>query len=355
MNGVVAIHRRLVTSDKLNWWERSLFFLLIPLSVIYGGISWLRRFLYETGVLPSYRSSLPVISVGNIAAGGTGKTPTVDWLVKEFQQLGKYPAVVSRGYAGDFSGTVGVVSDGKNLLMSAEICGDEPYLLAKKNRSCPVVISKRRADGLRFLEQRGGIDVVILDDAFQHGAVKRDVDLVLLDARRPLGNGWPLPAGNLREFSGALKRADFLLLTRAENLSEQRFKDYPVYQSTHQLSDIAVDLNGRKTSVDTLKSLKLFAFSGIANPVGFFTSLENLDLFLAGKLPLGDHVEYDLPLLEKIKILAEDVDALITTEKDGVKLAADMFELPCYQVPVDVRITKSAELFENIVQKLWSR
>ena len=354
MSRFVAIHRKFVTNDQLIWWEKALYFLLIPLSIVYGGIGWIRQLLYKTGVLPSYRSSLPIVSVGNITAGGTGKTPTVDWLVRQFQQIGKRPAIVSRGYSGKFSGPVGVVLNGQELQMSADMCGDEPLLLAKKNTTCPVVVSRKRADGLRFLEQRGDIDVVILDDAFQHLAVKRDIDLVLLDAQFPLGNGWPLPAGNLREFSGALKRADFLLMTRSEYLDGTYFKEYPVYQSTHQLSDVVVDLKGAKTSVETLKSLKLFAFSGIANPDGFFLSLEDLGFALSGTLSLDDHVEYDFNLIDKIKKITGDVDALITTEKDGVKLAADMFELPCYQVPVDIKITRSTELFENIVEKLWS-
>ncbi len=354
MSRLAALHRKFVTGEKLEWWEKALFFLLIPVATAYGVMGWLRNFFYEQGWLSAYRSSLPIISVGNITVGGTGKTPTVDWLVKEFQRIGKHPAIVSRGYSGDFSGAAGVVSDGKELLLSAEICGDEPYLLARKNRSCPVVISKKRAEGLRLLEQHDDVDVVILDDAFQHRAVARDVDLVLLDARFPLGNGWPLPAGNLREFSSALKRADFLLMTRAERPDVESFNGYPVFSSRHQLSAVAVDLNGGNTSVDALKPLRLFAFAGIAHPDSFFASLEDFGLTLAEKLPLDDHVEYDLSLIERIKTLAGEADALITTEKDGVKLLADMFELPCYQVPVEIRVTKSSELFENIVQKLWS-
>jgi len=354
MNRLTAVHRRFVTGERQNWWERLFFYLLVPLSIVYGGIVRIRSFLYKAGVLPSYRSSLPVVSVGNITTGGTGKTPTVDWLVRELQQLGKHPAIVSRGYSGNFSGAVGVVSDGSKLLMSAEKCGDEPYLLAKKNRSCPVVISKRRVDGLRFLERQDNVDVVILDDAFQHLAVQRDVDLVLLDTRRPLGNGWPLPAGNLREFSGALQRADFLMMTRAGEGKATHFNGRPVYRSVHQLADVAISLDGQKVSLDELKPLRLCAFSGIANPDTFFSALAGRGLSLVEMLSLCDHVEYDLSLIEEIKSLAAKADALITTEKDGVKLAADMFELPCYQVPVDVRIGKSTDLLTHIIQKLWS-
>ncbi len=354
MNSVAGIHRRLVTGEGLAWWEKALFLLLLPCAIIYGGIGWVRNLLYDSGLLSSYCFSRLVVSVGNIAVGGTGKTPTVDWLIKEFVQIGKHPAVISRGYSGSFSGTVGIVSDGKELLMSAKAAGDEPYLLARKNRSCPVIVARKRADGLRLLEQRDDVDVVILDDAFQHRAIQRDVDLVLLDASYPLGNGWPLPAGNLREFSGALSRADFLVMTRAEEGGATSFNGYPVYRSIHQLSDHAVALDGTQVLLAELKPLRLCAFAGIANPASFFTSLETYGLTLAEKMSFDDHVEYDFSLIEQIKLSAENADALITTEKDGVKLAADMFELPCYQVPVDVKISGSADLFDNIVQKLWS-
>jgi tetraacyldisaccharide 4'-kinase len=354
MSKLITIHQRLVTAKKLCWWEKSLFILLLPVSFAYGVISWFRNVFYDFNVFSVYRSSLPIVSVGNITAGGTGKTPVVDWLVKEFQQIGKQPAIVSRGYSGSFSGGVGLVSDGQELLMSADTCGDEPYLLARRNRSCPVVISRKRAEGLRFLEQRDDVDIVILDDGFQHRAVKREVDLLLLDAKYPLGNGWPLPAGNLREFPGALRRADFLLMTRVENRVESSFKGDTVYHSCHQLSDIAVDLNGQAVPLDDLRTQKLLAFAGIANPFSFFNSLVSCGLTLSAELPLGDHVVYDSFLIERLNEAAKNCDAMLTTEKDGVKLIADMFELPCYQVPVDVQIEKSSELFEKIVQRIWS-
>lgn len=354
MRGLVAIHQRLVARIDLYWWETVIFVLLIPISILYGTINWLRNFLYSSRLISSYRSVLPIVSVGNIAVGGTGKTPVVDWLIKEFQRAGKCPAVVSRGYSGNFSGTVGLVSDGQQILMAAQQCGDEPYLLAKRNRLCPVAISRKRSDGIRFLEKRGGVDVVILDDGFQHLAVQRDVDIVLIDERNPIGNGWPLPAGNLREFPFSLNRADFLLMTRSDHHEKVQFRGKTIYQSDHQLSDVAVDLTGETIPLSDLKSLKLCAFAGIATPEVFFNSLESKGLSLNKTLSFGDHVKYDESLVESLRTTAKDSEVLITTEKDGVKLTADMFELPCYQVPVDVQIAGSSELFAEIVQRLWS-
>jgi len=297
----------------------------------------------------------PVISVGNLAVGGTGKTPAVDWLVKEFHKQGKRPAIVSRGYGGSFEGEVGVVSFGNGILMTATECGDEPYLLAKRNPNCSVLIAKKRINGIKALERSKESDLIILDDGFQHRAVRRDVDLVLLDATRPLGNGWPLPSGNLREFPQALKRADFLLMTRSNRQKCSDFLGFKVCHSHHQLADIAVSLDGSKVSVSQLKKLNLLAFAGIADPESFFSSLENIGLSLKEKLSFADHTEYQGQILERLHNTAVDVDALITTEKDAVKLSADMFELPCYQLAMNIMIDNSEELLNSLTKRLWSQ
>ncbi len=354
MSKLTGFHHRFVAQGANNLSERILLLLLLPFSFIYGAVSWVRNLCYDYEWFPAYSSSLPVISVGNLAVGGTGKTPVVDWLVKEFHKRGKHPAIISRGYSGNFDGAVGVVSTGDGILMTAVECGDEPYLLARRNPYCPVYISKKRIDGIKALEKLPNIDVIILDDGFQHRAVKRDVDLVLLDATRPLGNSLPLPAGNLREFPGALKRADFLLMTRSGVQGQSDFMGYHAYNSCHQLADIAVCLDGHAVPISQLKKLNLLAFAGIADPESFFTSLENMGLSLQRKLPFADHVEYQNQIMKQLHTQAVSVDALITTEKDAVKLSADMFELPCYQISMDINIDNSTELIENITKRLWS-
>ena len=355
MSKLADFHRRLVAQGAKNLWKRMLFLLLLPSSVFYGVIGWVRNLCYDYNLFPAHRSSLPVISVGNLAVGGTGKTPVVDWLVKKFQKKGKCPAIVSRGYAGSFGGAVGIVSTGNEICMTAAECGDEPYLLAKRNPQCPVLIAKKRVDGIKALEKQSNVDVIILDDGFQHRAVNRDVDLVLLDSTRPLGNGWPLPAGNLREFPGALKRADFLLMTRAEVQKHSDFMGFQVYNSCHQLVDVAVSLDGCVVPVRQLKNLNLMAFAGIADPESFFVSLVNIGLSLKKKLSFADHADYQSQVLEQLRETAVNVDALITTEKDAVKLSADMFKLPCYQISMNIMIDNSADLFDSLTKRLWSR
>ncbi len=354
MKTLTELHRRLVERQPLSGPEKLLFFLLLPLSVGYGLIGQLRNIFYDCGIAKCEAGVLPVVSVGNLAVGGTGKTPVVDWLVKEFLRYGKQPAIVSRGYSGHFRGRVGQVSDGSALLMATRECGDEPYLLAKRNPGVQVVIARKRIDGIRFVEKDSAVDVIILDDAFQHRAVRRDIDLVLLDGRRPLGNGWPLPAGNLREFPEGLARADFLLLTRSQNYDLPRLLGRPLYCSDHCLADVAVDLNGTSLPVKELRGMRVLAFAGIGKPDHFFQSLKNLGLNVVKSLSFDDHTAYTGEILAQLHKNAVDVDVLVTTEKDGVKLSADMFELPCYQVAVDIRINRSAELFEKLVQRLWS-
>ena len=295
----------------------------------------------------------PVVSVGNLAAGGLGKTPVVDWLVKHFTGQGKRVAVVSRGYAGNFSGEVGVVSAEKGLRMDPVVAGDEPVLLARRNPGVPVLIARKRVAAIREIERNFTVDLVLLDDAFQHRSVGRTVDLVLLDAARPLGNGWPLPAGNLREFPAAINRADLALLTRVHGPTGQ-IPGIRTYRSSHVPAGEVVALDGTSVAVDAFSGRKLLAFAGIADPDGFFSAVEDLGLDVAEKIPLADHVSYSSDILQKIADAAKRVDALITTEKDAVKLRADMFELPCYQVPLTIEIEDADAFSRHLDTLLWS-
>lgn len=348
-----ALHRRLANQGPKNYPERCLLCLLLPFSLLYGMISWLRGKCYDLGWFSSYRAAVPVISVGNLAVGGTGKTPVVDWLLKAFLKQGKRPAVISRGYGGSFAGDVGLVSAGNGVLLSAAEAGDEPFLLARRNPQALILIAKKRSAGVRSAVAEHAADVIILDDGFQHRAVARDLDLLLLDGRRPFGNGLPLPGGILREFSGALKRADLLLLTRSEPRTAGNFSAKPSWTSQHQIADYAVDLTGDQVSFAELQGKKLLAFAGIADPDSFFNALSAAGLCIAEKLSFGDHAEYDTESLATLVSQAKGCTALLTTEKDAVKLAADMFSMPCYQVPMTIVINREDELLAEITQRLW--
>jgi len=342
MERLATIHRRLVTRGATTAAEKLLVVLLWPLAVLYGTINWLRGWCYDLGVLSAYRSRLPIISVGNLAVGGLGKTPVVDWLVKYFARQGKRVAIVSRGYGGNFTGELGVVSTGDGQLqLEAAVAGDEPVLLARRNPQVPVLIARKRKLAIQELERAYEVDLVVMDDAFQHRQVARTVDLVLLDATRPLGNGWPLPLGNLREFPRALQRADLLLLTRSQATSAEPLAGKPTFTSCHQLADQVSDLTGCARQVTALTGMKLVAFAGIANPDPFFAALTELGLTLVEQIALADHAEYSPAVLQRLRRAVADADALITTEKDAVKLTANMFETPCYQISLTINIENS--------------
>jgi len=349
-----SLHYRLVHQGASNPLEYLLFYCLIPFSCLYGCISWGRNLLYDLNIKSSYCSALPVVSVGNISAGGTGKTPFVDYLVKFFHQQGKRPAVVSRGYGGSFKGSVGVVADHRGVFLTAAEAGDEPVLLARRNPGCTVMITTKRAEAVKQIEKGDLADVVILDDGFQHRSLKRDVDIVLLDAQSPWGNGWPLPAGNLREFRSGLNRADILMRTKVTEGIEPLITGRQVFDSHYCLAETVVGLDGRSIPIEDLKDKKVAAFSGIANPDCFFADLEKAGLVLNGTVSFVDHVDYtDLVILQQLPSRSENFEVLVTTEKDAVKLTADMFELPCYYVPMHIDISASAELLSTLTQRLW--
>jgi len=345
MSRLLALHRQLVAAGPRGLAQQMLFFLLRCAGWLYGLIGRLRRELYRAGILSVYRAPVPVISVGNLAVGGTGKTPMVDYLVKWLSGQGRRVAVVSRGYGGRGAGKVGVVCAGEGPLLPPEVCGDEPYLLAQRNPRALVFIAPRRADGIRLAIERFAADVILLDDGFQHLAVARDLDIVLLDARRPFGNGYLLPAGLLRESPAALAQAGVVVLTRSDG-SENPAPNLmcPLIRCRHRLAVEAVSLAGKKLPLQSLAGQRGVAFAGIADPENFFSALAAEDLQLVRTLPLSDHIAYDRDTLALLAEAARDADFLVTTEKDGVKITSLQLPLPCYHIPMTLEFFAEGSL-----------
>lgn len=349
MNRLSELHRRLSASERLNAADRLLLVLLTPLGWLYGIIAWLRVSCYRLGIFRSWRPPVPVVSVGNLAVGGTGKTPTVDAVAKHFLAAGRRVAIVSRGYGAPGGKSARIVCCGEGPLLSADICGDEPLLLARRNPTAIVIVARKRARGVHLAIERLGAQIVILDDGFQHLAVQRDIDLVLLDCRSPLGNRQVLPAGILREFPAALRRADLFLLTRCGSETDTpEGLPGPVFRSRHRLSKMAFPLQGETVPLESLRERKGVAFAGIADPELFFRQLREEGLSLTETVAFGDHVPYDDNDLARLKRAAADADFLITTEKDAVKLADRTFVLPCYQVPLELKIEQHDELMSYL-------
>lgn len=331
--------------------------LLAPFSLLYAGIVRLRVALYRCGLMPVYRAPVPVISVGNLTAGGTGKTPVVDRIVRYALSRGERPAVISRGYGGRMTGSLAIVSrgDGTAPLLDAAVCGDEPLLLARRNPGAVVVVAPRRRLGIEAAHRECGATLIVLDDGFQHLAVARDLDILLLDARRPFGNGSVLPAGLLREPASGCKRADLCIVTRAEaGEAPTALEHCPTIRSRHRLAPVLLDLDGRTQPMAALQGRRGVAFAGIANPDPFFAALRNCGLELVAALPLDDHVDYDSGTLAMLNAAAQDADFFVTTEKDGVKLRPAQLCRPCYQALLELELAPEG-LLEAAVDRLLTR
>jgi tetraacyldisaccharide 4'-kinase len=275
-------------------------------------------------VLTTKELPRPVVSIGNITVGGTGKTPFTAHVARLLLSQGMRVAVLSRGYGGSLAGRTAIVSDGRELFLTAAECGDEPFLLAVTVPGLMVVVgSDRHSAGVLAME-RLYPDIFLLDDGFQHLRLRRDLNVLLTDSERPFGNGWTLPAGLLREPPAAAGRADLVIRTRcsAKTTAMPGMADKPSCNARHRLVDALPLSGGAALRLDSLAGSRILAFAGIAEPVAFFEGLRSLGLNLVHTLPLPDHAVYDDALISGIAAAMQrwNADWALTTEKDGVKL-----------------------------------
>jgi tetraacyldisaccharide 4'-kinase len=301
--------------------------LLSAPAFLFGVGARLRRRLYE---LPGAvrQVELPVISVGNLTVGGTGKTTIAAWLVRRLQEHGHRPAVVSRGYLGRAGRGPLVVSRGEGPRVEASVSGDEPYLLARSLPGAQVIAGSDRIEGCRAAATAGA-DVVVLDDGFQHLRLGRDLDLVLLDAHSPFGNYRLLPAGSLREPASGLSRADAVLITRSrsqesfevlERVVRRYHREVPILRSGHRCSGF-VDPEGNPVD----PPVRVVAFCGIGNPDAFVTDLAGQGVQVAAFRPFRDHHAFTAEDWRSLVEMARFHDAsLLTTEKDLVRLTPEL-------------------------------
>ena len=344
-------YRRLIVEGPSSFPERTLFLFLLAASRVYGLVVLARIWAYRRGILRRHKAGIPVISVGNITVGGTGKTPVVDDLVRRGLAAGKRVVVISRGYGGRRQAATAVVSDGKGRIDDrARLYGDEPVLLARRNPQAIVIVARRRSDGV-LLAEKMGADLAILDDGFQHLAVARNLDIVLIDCRDPFGNRRLLPAGPLREPLRGLQRADLLVLTRFAGTIPAGFEaTQPVLTCQQVLADTLLSLAGERTGWEQLRAQRCVAFAGIAVPDNFFESLRELGLKPVAEIPLRDHQEFDSGTLARLRAACKDVDACVTTEKDAVKLTAGDLPVACWVVPLHIRMQPEQQLVQFLTR-----
>lgn len=322
------LHRVWYEDGALGW-------LLIPFSWLYAGATALRKTLYRRGLFFSEKAAVPVIVVGNITAGGTGKTPTVVWLVEQLRARGWSPGIVSRGYGGSRSGTsMRVDADSE-----AAIVGDEPVLLARRAR-CPVAVDSDRLRATSMLVEDGA-NVIVADDGLQHLRLQREVELCVVDGRRGLGNGRLLPAGPLRESAKRLDDVDALLINGGDYQREFAFRFSLAANDAGRLNG-----NGEKPLSDFSGST-VHAVAGIGNPMRFFDQLR------AAGLQVIEHALRDHEALMRADLEFGDDFDVFMTEKDAVKLGTGMPDKFWY-LPVDFALEPEGEevLMNRITERL---
>lgn len=339
--------------------------LLVPFGKLYGRIVDLRNLLYDRGFLKSLHLPGTTYSVGNLTTGGTGKTPLVGYIAQVLLDRGEQVCILTRGYGRKSPAQRVLVSDGEQILVDAETGGDEPVELARKLHARAVIVADAdRVSAANWAYERFGPTHFILDDGFQHRKVKRDLDIVCIDATNPCGNGRILPAGSLRESFSGLSRASAIVITRAELASDlkgltQRLRtrnpDAPIFSCYTGLRGIcALDdfLSGNLDGIwSEMSPERFFAFSGIGNPGSFFESLRRWKVNVVGEKAFGDHHRYDDQTMKAIEIEAVKAQAelLITTAKDAVKLTELGTPLPCFVALTDTVIDDEKSFRDLIV------
>ena len=340
-------------------------------SLGYCGAVKLRELAYKNKTIRSKRLSCAVISIGNITVGGTGKTPMTIYIAKLMKELGYKAAVISRGYKGGAEKIGGVVSNGRKICMGPEQTGDEPYMIALNLTGFPVAVGQNRFEAGKIVIKKFDPDVIILDDAFQHLKIDRDINIVLLDKTHPVGNTCLIPRGILREPVAALQRGDVFILTRSDNKRPEYLpqlrkftRDKPVFESFHEpyIFKIVPGETGRPGKIisdgasdnfDFLKNKNLYLFSGIAVNNDFYRSVKKLKGNIKGFLEFSDHYEYSDKDFDNILQSAKkaNADFIITTEKDYARIAHRVnWPIDLLVIGVEIVFKEKKDIFHAFIK-----
>lgn len=314
--------------------ESPLWRLLLPLSWLYGLVSNCIRLCYRLGIKRAWRAPVPVVVVGNLTAGGNGKTPMVIWLVEQLQQRGIRVGVVSRGYGGKAASYP--------LLLTAETtsaeAGDEPVLIYQRT-AAPVAVSPERAEAVKAILAQHDVQIIVTDDGLQHYRLARDVEIVVVDGVRRFGNGWWLPAGPMRERAGRLKTVDAVVV----NGGVPKSGEIPMRLEP----GLAVNLRtGERRHVAELHNV--VAMAGIGHPPRFFATLDACGVRPQKCVPLADHQALEP---DDVRALLAKGQTLVMTEKDAVKCRA-FAEDNWWYLPVDAHLSGTEP--QALLEKLTS-
>jgi tetraacyldisaccharide 4'-kinase len=349
-------------TDSRQFWARAVrrrggapaaLLLLTPAALVYGFAMRLRREAYREGTFQVQKLGAPVISVGNVTVGGTGKTPMVQWIARWCLSNGRKPAILSRGYGA----RGGAAAQKKN---------DEALLLERELPLVPHYADPdRAAAGRRAVA--AGADCLLLDDGFQHLRVHRDLNLVLVDALDPFGGGRVLPAGALREPLDCLRDADAVVLTRADALGRAALEKVrqqtralmpgkPIIEAAHRAVALTLASGVEAEPLEWLSGRRVFLFCGLGNPEGFLHTVRKLGAEIAGAHFFPDHFAYrgrEMTALAE-ECLRERADCALTTEKDAVKISAWPGAAPLRVLEVGIELTAGQAQLENMLKAVGS-
>jgi tetraacyldisaccharide 4'-kinase len=333
-----------------------------------------RRALYHRGALRVHKLGAPVISVGNITTGGTGKTPLVEWLARVLAGGHRRPCILTRGFGRKDENARVLVSDGERVLADVAEAGDEPRLLAERLLGVAAVVSDAdRVTAARWALEHLHCDLFLLDDGFQHLRVARDLNILTVDATNPWGGGRLLPHGRLREPLREVMRADCCVITRAKHAADidslreevkRRSKGRPVFLAdTRTVGLRAADLTPAHEPLELSSSSLLpvsgapkhvAAFCALGNPQAFFSHLQADGFSLKHTRAFADHHSYTQSDIEALEdaALARGAEALLTTAKDAVKLRSLKFQLPCYVVEVELEFDDEAAFRQLVLRTI---
>ncbi|MGQ9647503.1 MAG: tetraacyldisaccharide 4'-kinase [Thermodesulfobacteriota bacterium] len=349
---------RLLYQKEKPFWLKVL---LLPLTLFSLPYEWgvrTRATLYTRHFWKSKRLPCPVISVGNITVGGTGKTPLVIMLAKGLTTRGVPTAILTRGYKG--KGSSGpLVSDGKRLLLLPEESGDEPFQMAKTLKGIPILIGKDRLANGQLAIQRFNIRGLLLDDGYQYLQLHRDLNILLIDSAIAFGDHHLLPRGILREPLDHLRRAHLFLITKVEDpqdclplekLLREIHPSPPIFHSHYEPSGL-MGSDGTEVGIGVLKEKKVLAVSGIANPAYFSFLLRRCGVEIIREMVFPDHHRFTSKDLIAIERESRGLDWIVTTEKDIVKLSKiRILHLPLLALRIEMKIWEEEEFYRKVME-----
>ncbi len=327
--------------------------ILIPFIPLYYLLLRLNRMIARPRC-----AGLPVICVGNITTGGTGKTPAVIHIAEMLKGLGYSPAVVSRGYGGSRTKTGAVVTDGERILLTQEEAGDEAFMMALDLRGVPVAVGKNRLESVERLRQDFNIDIIVMDDGLQNYTIDKDISVAVIDATNPFGNGLLLPAGDLREPVSSLKRSDIVLLNKSDLADDRRLislikkikKAAPavkIFNSRYKIASLLRinDIN-YKEGIESLAGKRVLAAAAIGNPGAFFKMIESCKPAIMEAIAFPDHYRFRGSDVERLSGRSTGYDYVIMTEKDFVKLRGHSVNDKFFFLKIGIEISNN-DIFKN--------